>query len=416
MTPVSPRQNGASSHAAGYLLQKPGLFFLLGTLLVAAWAGQIPIVMLSSLFLSAALLAKLWSRLSLAGVTFSRTLKEERLFPGESTEIRIRITNRKLLPLPWFQIEQELPLDLCEDMDPKGSSRPGHGLLRMEGSLLWYRTLQWSSRLTCNRRGYYTIGHLRFSSGDTFGLYSYSTDAPLSNQVIVYPRIFPLGKLQIPSLQPMGESRTLRRAFQDPTRTIGVRDYRYGDSLRHIHWKASARSRHLQVRVFEATTSFKVALFLSVESFYREKSLAEEDFELALSTAASVAHGVVNRGGPVGLFVNTRAADSGQAVSVAPGGSRDQLPLLLEMLARVTNSVIEPFERFLERERGRLPAGTTLVLLFGKPPESLSTMVAALKASGYRLLVLLVGDQRDVPAQEGITWVNIRSPHDFGPG
>lgn len=36
--------------------------------------------------------------------------------------------------------------------------------------------------------------------------------------------------------------------FQDPVRTVGVRDYRPSDSFRHVHWKASARMAAMRGR------------------------------------------------------------------------------------------------------------------------------------------------------------------------
>jgi len=402
-----------SSRAAGYLLQKAGLLVLLGILLVAAWAGQAPIVMLTSLFLSAALLAKGWSSLSTKGVSCTRTMKEERFFPGESTEVGIKVTNRKPLPLPWFQIEQELPVGISGDLELKPSALPGRGLLHQEGALLWYRSMRWKFRLDCRKRGYYMIGPMRFTSGDVFGFYSRSMDVPGRNHVIVYPTLFPVEKMGIPSLQPMGEYQIRRRIIQDPARTIGLRDYRPGDSLRRIHWKASARSRKLQVKTFEATTSFKTAIFLSIESFQAPTSLPEEIFELAVSAAASISRHLVSRSTPVGLFVNTRCADSGHALSMPPAGSREQLPVLLEALAKVTSTCGEPFERFLERERQHLSSGTTLVLLFGTPPPSLPALAMALKSSGYRLFVLVFGGRENLMMDDGIAWKHITTPEDL---
>ena len=85
--------------------------------------------------------------------------------------------------------------------------------------------------------------------------------------MIVYPKIFPIAHLGIPSLHPLGETIAERRIFEDPIRVIGVRDYNPRDSRRHIHWKATARRQELQVKVFEPTTTLKVAIFLAIDSF-----------------------------------------------------------------------------------------------------------------------------------------------------
>lgn len=252
---------------AAPLLGKPALLVLLAVLIVAAWLGQVVVVIISGLALSAAGLARLWSRVSLVGVHCERTLSEPRLFPGESTELGLRLVNRKLLPLPWVHVEEEIPAGLTLEATPKAGENNGLGRLSNNASLLWYSGVSWRYRLLGKKRGYYALPPVTVTSGDIFGFYPRSLSESLTEHVIVYPKVFPLAQLTLPSLYPLGETRASRRIFEDPTRTIGVRDYCPQDSLRHIHWKASARHQKLQVKVFEPTTTLKVALFLAVDSF-----------------------------------------------------------------------------------------------------------------------------------------------------
>jgi uncharacterized protein (DUF58 family) len=193
-----------------------------------------------------------------------------------------------------------------------------------------------------------------------------------------------------------------------------VRDYQHGDSLRHVHWKASARLQSLQVKIFEPTTTFKVALFLSVDSFTAGGSLDEEAFELGISVAASLAHHVVEQGSPAGVFVNSRRVDSGLAVSLPPSGSRDQLTSILEALAKVTASSSGPFDLFLENEQKVLHAGTTLALIFAEPPGTLPLLLNSLKENGFKLLVFFIGEGETLPWGEGIPVHRIRNAGDLG--
>jgi len=242
-----------------------------------------------------------------------------------------------------------------------------------------------------------------------FGFYTTSFNVETGDHVIVYPKLFPLSSLDIPSLHPMGEAKATQRVSQDPTTTIGVRDYHPHDSLRNVHWTATARSQRLQAKVYESTTTLKVALFLDVESFIENGFLWEEDFELGISVAASIAYHVSERGSPFGLFVNTRLADSAEAVSIAPGGSRGQIAQILDALAKVTPTSSSPFESFFDAQRKRLHAGTTLLLVFARPPESLQGLLSHLKGAGHDILVLLMGDHGEVRLDE-ISWKRVRSP------
>jgi uncharacterized protein (DUF58 family) len=409
-TATSPAGNKPkiwSSQAAGYLLHKPGLIVLAAVLVFAAWNNQTPIVLLMALFLSVALVAKAWSRLCLFGVTCRRTLSEGRVFPGEKVDLSLYLANRKPLPLPWIQVEDRLPAELT------GGDARKWTPVRRSTALLWYRSVRWTYTMECARRGYYPFGPIEMRSGDIFGLYACSLALPTDDCLIVYPKIFPVSRVPIPSVQPMGNSRSDRCMFQDPTRAVGVRDYRPGDGLRHIHWKASARIQELQVKVFEPTTTFKIALFLGVDSFHREGAFKAEDFELGISTVASIAHDVIDHGGPAGLFANTRLVDSGHQVSIPPSGNRGQLSHILEALAKATPSWKEAFATFLEAERRSLQAGTTLVLALSSATDGLLPLLLSLKESGYKLLVLLIGEQESIPPMDGIPWLNVRGPMDL---
>jgi len=406
-----PNEKSYSLQPTGYLLGRFGLLALLIFLVLAAWSGHVVIVILLGLALSAAGLAKLWSRLSLAGVSCQRFLSENRAFPGEEIELKLRLTNRKLLPLPWVQVDDEIPDQLAlPDTTPLGS-RPGTRLLSNTASLLWYTGISWRYPLHCQKRGYYTLGPIMVTSGDIFGFYPRSANQLLTDQVIVYPRLFPITKLALPSLHPVGETQAERRIFADPTRTIGVRDYSPHDSLKYVHWKASARHQNLQVKVFEPTTTLKVALFLAVDSFQGE-GITEDDFELGVSTAASVANFIVQQRSQVGLFANSALPDSEQPIQLFPGGGLYQLITILEALAKVSLSPSGSFEEFLQEEWGHFPWGTTIILVISRPPETLPELIVRIKEAGYKLVVLQIGERGSRGAEYSDAWYNVTSSGD----
>lgn len=81
-----------------------------------------------------------------------------------------------------------------------------------------------------------------------------------------------------------------------------IREYAPGDSWRHIHWKSTAKTGQLMVRQYEETRRSKMLVCLAMN----EKEYAsEEEFELAVSVAASI-----------GL----RGIGDGRSVNVCVGG------------------------------------------------------------------------------------------------
>jgi uncharacterized protein (DUF58 family) len=248
--PVSPPGvfKKASTQAAGIFLNKFGLISVALLLILAAWGGQTIIVILFGLVLGLAGLARLWSYWSLKGVTCERSLTESRVFPDEYLELKLKVTNRKLLPLPWIEVNDQVPSGFIEGLVSARDARPGFETISQSTSILWYSAVTWKYRLQCKRRGYYPLGPLSVTSGDIFGLYPRTAGELTQDYIIVYPRVYSVSHLSIPSLYPLGDVKSDNRIFEDPSRTIGIRDYLPGDSLRRIHWKASARQQQLQVK------------------------------------------------------------------------------------------------------------------------------------------------------------------------
>lgn len=399
--------------AAGNLLKAPGLLAMAAVFVLAAWYSQPAILMLTGLFLATAGLARLGNRFALTGVWAERDFKAERFFPGEPIECTLRLFNRKPLPLTWVQLEHDLPAEFVL-VEPAG--RRNETPIRRAAALLWYRSITWKLRLAGERRGFYPLGPMRLTSGDFLGLYSRSRLNGSATHLIVYPHIFPVDTRRIPSLNPMGEFQAARRLFRDPTHTIGVREYAQSDSLKFIHWKATARRGDFQVKVLAATTAFKVALFLDVDSFRSDDALAESDFELGISTAGSIAAVLCERGSPVGLFVNTRLADTGQPAVIAPGAGRGRIMEILETLAKVTGRSSGPAAAFLDAQKCRLAAGTTLIFLAARPADGFADRLLDLKSNGFRILALLVGEQPDPVMPPGIPWHRVRRPDDLAGG
>ncbi|MDD5591025.1 MAG: DUF58 domain-containing protein, partial [Dehalococcoidales bacterium] len=305
MTHGKPAEKFTASQTTSYLLGKHSLIIMLTGLIIAAWNGKVLVVILLGLILSAAGLAKLYSYLSLVRVHCQHSLDCQRVFPGECVKLNIRVVNYKPLPLPWLKVDSEIPAGLTLETLPERD-----GTLSKVITLLWYARASWQHKLICTRRGYYPLEPIRITSGDIFGFYRRTRLKKVSNSIIVYPRIFPINERAIPSWYPLGESRAAQHIFRDPNRVVGIRDYTPQDSPRHIHWKATAIHRKLQVKVFEPTTNPKLALILDLESFVYNgvgnertgspSGKTDELFETALSTAASLAKHFIEHKSAVG--------------------------------------------------------------------------------------------------------------------
>ena len=94
------------------LLSNSGLLILLIVFILSIWKNITAVVILLSIFLAAVGIAKFWSHFSLKNVNYERFLSEHRTFQGETVQLIVRVSNRKLLPLAWLDIDDKLPKEL----------------------------------------------------------------------------------------------------------------------------------------------------------------------------------------------------------------------------------------------------------------------------------------------------------------
>ena len=85
------------------------LFIAVLILIISLALHQVPLALVSLLFILTGGVSRLWNRYCLHRIEYRRRLSQNQVFFGEEIVFEIEITNRKPLPLPWLQIEDELP-------------------------------------------------------------------------------------------------------------------------------------------------------------------------------------------------------------------------------------------------------------------------------------------------------------------
>jgi len=377
-----------------------GLLFFIGLLM-----HQVPLLLVALLLLLVRGITVLWERYSLRRIEFRRQLSTRRAFFGEEVVLELDIANRKPLPLPWLEIEEEMPEDITL---LTGTASQSHKVSRVYltnlFSLGWYHRVRRRYRLRCDQRGYFTFGPTQIRSGDLFGFSRQQMDIETEDHLIVYPRVLPVVQPGIPSKQPQGNIRIKRFIFQDPVLTRGVREYQFGDSLKRIHWKTSARLGRLQTKVFEPTTSVDMGIFLDVRTvpFPGWGSVTQLQ-ELGVIAAASIANHAMKSGYRVGLYVNQLRKFTGERIRIAPSQHSDQFVHILEALAQVHSSVeITPMHRFVTLESRNLPWGSTILVITAVPSEALLATMLRLKRAGRSIALVKIGGTQTLSSRDGL--------------
>lgn len=147
---------------------------------------------------------------------------------------------------------------------------PGGRLFAHRGHGLRYQ-------VTPPRRGVFEIGPLRVTAEDPFGLALRESEVGATHTVLVVPDVVPLLDTVHVIAADDGSGRTLQRQTASGVDDLMAREYRIGDALRRVHWRASAHRGDLMVRQEEQRSHAEARILLDTRrAGHRDASV---DFE-----------------------------------------------------------------------------------------------------------------------------------------
>lgn len=168
--------------------------------------------------------------------------------------------------------------------------------------------LQVRYRLTPERRGIFSNSSLIFASGYPFGVGTAGSRVSLRSSTTVHPRWFPVSNFPLLEMQS-----TPNEPFHDRRRKgagldfFGIREYRPGDSLRHVHWRSTARGGRVLVKEYEEQLASRVNIWIDAAGADDEPDDILED---AIACAASLAIYALETGHPIQLFADSESETS----------------------------------------------------------------------------------------------------------
>ncbi|KJL40039.1 MAG: DUF58 domain-containing protein [Microbacterium sp.] len=215
---------------------------------------------------------------------------------GEEARVRVHATVHGSLPVPPGQWRDRLPRSLAGDA--RGvfpALRPGSGS----------RTIELRYGVRPRVRGIHRLGRLQVTSTDPFGLVRRSQAAGEATDVVVTPELVDVPALAAMAVQTGGALPAATSRLGQGADNLIPRGWAPGDSMRRIHWRATAHRDELMVRQEEqeAAPEATVVIDLDAARWPARASAPGGDrgFEAAVSAC---------------LSITTRLAREGFAVSV----------------------------------------------------------------------------------------------------
>jgi uncharacterized protein (DUF58 family) len=195
---------------------------------------------------------------------------------GDEITIELEIENLSNNPKTLLQVWDLVPYVLSPPKQTAIEAIPPQNVHR------------WIDYVSAKQRGVYRWHEVNLRTGTPLGLFWCRRSQEVPAKAVIYPQVLPLSNC--PLVDTIGQDDSIK--FQSDRRyqaanegvTRSLRPYRYGDPMRLIHWRTSARFDEFQVRELETITGGQ-EITIALDSASKWDS---EAFERAVVAAASL--------------------------------------------------------------------------------------------------------------------------------
>ncbi|MFF8446282.1 DUF58 domain-containing protein [Streptomyces leeuwenhoekii] len=329
-------------------------------------------------------------------VAGSRRLSPARVPATGEARVHLRVENVSRLPTGLLMLQDRVPYVL--------GPRPRFVLDRVEAG----GRREVSYRVRSDLRGRYPLGPLQLRLSDPFGMCELTRSFSAYDTLVVTPRVEPLPPVRMGGEAKgygEGRQRSLALAGEDD---VIPRGYRYGDDLRRVHWRSTARHGELMVRREEQPQRARCTVLLDTRGGAYEGAGPDSAFEWAVAGAASVLVHMLERGFSVRLLTDTGSVVPGEGADGFAGASQqsaDAAGLMMDTLAVIGHSDGTGLSRAYDVLRGG--GEGLLVAFFGDLDEEQAAVAARMRRrSGGAIAFVL----------DGAAWLRDAAPGSGPPG
>ena len=301
---------------SGWLLGALTLFFFVSaTNTLAGWLYVISGISFALLAIAAFLPERM-----LRGVQIQRSAIAP-VTVGEQLSVELVLANVTNQPKTLIQVLDQLPFVLA----PPTS-------VAIE-TIAPYSSYHWVYHQTVERRGIYRWQTVNLRTAAPLGLFWCRRSHTAAAIAVVYPTVLPL--TQCPLIDAIGRDKSLQLTHDRHPQstndglTRSLRPYRWGDPIRFVHWRTSARYGDLRVRELETFISGQELMLCLDSAMHWQRvpvnASPNEPFEQAVIAVASLYFYAVRRNLNVGVWTaGTGLVRGSQAVletlaAVQPG-------------------------------------------------------------------------------------------------
>jgi uncharacterized protein (DUF58 family) len=228
------------------------------------------------------------------------------------------------------------------------------------------------------------------TAGDPFGLFTRRQQIGKPAHIMVYPQIveLPYFRSSFSSLVDFGHGAMGRRISQISPSASSIREMMSGDSQEHIHWRSTAHTGKLMVKVFDAEhssdTSKDVWIVLDMQKDAHRSDGDDSTVDYGVTLAASLAKRYMDDGMRVGLV-----ASGERGYSFSPDAGNPHYLKMLEALALMKAEGTTPIDELVANPDS-FSSNSTVVVITTQSTESVVNVLRHLKNYGNSVVGVFI--------------------------
>ncbi|MBE6683531.1 MAG: DUF58 domain-containing protein [Ruminococcaceae bacterium] len=261
------------------------------------------VILIIAVLALAVLAVWFWRRMkskALSVMEYGRSISSDGLFVGETLELTETVCNKSWFPLIAVKMEFYVPAGLTvDDFECNEYIK-----LTSVFNAPPYSTVTKKHTVTVDKRGKYHLSDVSFS----YRKDNYIFDIPLD--FYGYPDYFSSESELSADIISTGDVVSRRKYVEDPFFISGIREYRAGDPMRSINFKASARAfnggvRSMMSNSYDSSRSYDTFVFLDLNRYAECNIHSEAQLEIGLKYACFLFCSAINNGGRFGFCTNS---------------------------------------------------------------------------------------------------------------
>jgi len=327
------------------LTLKTFILLLLAVLLFIAYNRGIALIYALVALISATyIVAYLTPRFALRSIAVSRVIKKHAT-QGQVLKLRYRLTHKHLLARYMVVLQDKIPFT------EQYNNYFLIPILNNETTI--------EHKLTCDIRGEHVLGPITLESGFPLGINtSKITIANSEVTILVYPQYFNIKKIPLSAnLKNLHQGDYPIEKVSGIDEFIGVRVYRHGDPIKHIHWANSAKRDELIVKEFNNVNESSISIILDLHHNKNFGKGVHSTLEYAVKITTSLAIYAIQNSIALNIY-----AEGSRIVNLQNLRAKEDIERVLEAMARVKSDGKVPYEHVINTFISSTSNSATLVL------------------------------------------------------